>query len=227
MPFPDPALVRYALRMALLTTLAVAAYLHWAVPRGYWMAFAIIVVLQPDYGATRQRAFQRVTGTVAGALLGSATLFMPLPHWLLAGLTISAAFTFAYFLKRCYGLAVFFVTIMIVLLTELHVPVHLDFTIGRLLSNLAGAVLALVAAAWFWPVSERSRFPGLMAAAIRANGVYFDEVAREFSARGTFHQRIVRAKQVAEREASRAAASLQRLLAEPGGDPADAPATGW
>lgn len=225
-PFPDPALVRYALRMALLTTLAVAAYLHWAVPRGYWMAFAIIVVLQPDYGATRQRAFQRVTGTVAGALLGSAALFMPLPHWLLAGLTISTAFAFAYFLKRRYGLAVFFVTTMIVLLTELHVPVHLDFTIGRLLSNLAGAVLALMAAAWFWPVSERQRFPGLMAAAIRANTRYFDEVAREFGARGAFHQDIVRAKQVAERAASRAAASLQRLLAEPGGDPADATATG-
>lgn len=216
-PFPDPSLVRYALRMALLTTLAVAAYLHWAVPRGYWMAFAIIVVLQPDYGATRQRAFQRVTGTVAGALLGSATLFVPLPLWLLAGLTISAAFAFAYFLKRRYGLAVFFVTTMIVLLTELHVPVHLDFTVGRLLSNLTGAALALVAAAWFWPVSERQRFPGLMAAAIRANAVYFDEVAREFGARGAFHQDIIRAKQTAERSASRAAASLQRLLAEPGG----------
>jgi hypothetical protein len=225
-PFPDPALVRYALRMALLTTLAVAAYLHWAVPRGYWMAFAIIVVLQPDYGATRQRAFQRVTGTVAGALLGSATLFVPLPLWLLAGLTISAAFAFAYFLKRRYGLAVFFVTTMIVLLTELHVPVHLDFTIGRLLSNLAGAVLALVAAAWFWPVSERQRFPGLMAAAIRANAGYFHEVAREYGARGAFHQDIIRAKQVAERAASRAAASLQRLLAEPGGDHPEASATG-
>lgn len=215
-PFPDPSLVRYALRMAVLTMAAVAVYLHFAIPRGYWMAFAVIVVLQPDYGATRQRAFQRVTGTVAGALLASATLLSPLPGWLLAGLTAATAFAFAYFLKRRYGLAVFFVTIMIVLLTELHVPVHLDFTMGRLLSNLAGAGLALLAAAFFWPVSERRRFPSQMAGVLRAGADYFAAVAAGHVSGGGFTRDLVRSKQLAERAAARAAASLQRLLAEPG-----------
>ncbi|MEZ0389410.1 MAG: FUSC family protein [Verrucomicrobium sp.] len=216
-PFPDPVLVRYALRVGLLTMVAVGVYLHLHLPRGYWMAFAIIVVLQPDYGATRLRALQRVTGTVGGALLASGLLYVPLPYWLLGMLTAAMAFTFAYFLKRNYGLAVFFVTIMIVLITELHMPVHLDFTTGRLLSNLAGAALAFMAAAWFWPASERKRFPGLMAGAIRANDTYFGLAAHEFTAsEGRFHPVLLKAKQEAERAGAKAAASLQRWIAEPG-----------
>jgi uncharacterized membrane protein YccC len=104
----------------------------------------------------------------------------------------------------------------VVLLAELHVPVHLDFTAGRLLSNLAGALLALLAAAWFWPGSERTKLPALVGAAVRANRSYFQSVTQQHLTSGTFHPEIVRAKQQAERAAYAAAGSLQKLAEEPG-----------
>jgi uncharacterized membrane protein YccC len=214
-PAVDPGLVRYAVRMAVLCMAAVAIYQIMAIPRGYWMAFAIIVVLQPDYGSTRQRAAQRVGGTTAGAALGSALLFIPMPFWLMGALSGLTAFCFAYFLKRRYGLAVFFVTLMLVLITELHAPVHLDFTIGRLLSNLAGAGIALIAALYFWPSWEREKFPCLLGKAIRANSHYLDALANHLASSGAFGSEVVPAKQKAERSGHIAAASLQRLLTEP------------
>ena len=48
---------------------------------GYWLPFTMVVVLQPDYGSTRQRAAQRVLGTLAGSLAASVLLWVkpPLP----------------------------------------------------------------------------------------------------------------------------------------------------
>jgi uncharacterized membrane protein YccC len=78
-PEVDSVLIRYSLRMAVVTMLAVAAYKYFGIPRGYWIAFTTIVVLQPDYGSTRARAGQRSLGTVAGSLLASALLWIKLP----------------------------------------------------------------------------------------------------------------------------------------------------
>ncbi len=51
----------------------------YALPHGYWLPFTIVVVLQPDYGSTRQRAAQRVLGTFAGSAVASALLWLHMP----------------------------------------------------------------------------------------------------------------------------------------------------
>src|SRR5690606_3754606 len=54
--YPDAVLVRYTLRVAVLLMIAVAIDKGFELPRGYWIALTALVVLQPDYGATRQKA---------------------------------------------------------------------------------------------------------------------------------------------------------------------------
>ena len=65
--------------MAVLEMFAVALCRAFHIPRGYWMAFAIVVVLQPDFGATRKRAGQRIFGTLGGAAAGARSFGLPLP----------------------------------------------------------------------------------------------------------------------------------------------------
>lgn len=213
----DPLLVRYALRMAVLTMIAVAFFKAFQIHNGYWIAFTIVVVLQPDYGATRQRAAERIAGTVAGSLLGSALLWIKMPLFLLDACAAGMSFAFAYFLKRRYGVAVFFVTLMLVLVTETMMQVHLDFTITRLLSNLLGGAMALGAAFAFWPVSEEPRFHSLLAAAIRANADYAASLAAFLNSAPPEKVDILMAKRRAENAERFAAASLQRLVTEPRG----------
>ncbi|MEA3207211.1 MAG: hypothetical protein QOE70_268 [Chthoniobacter sp.] len=212
----DPVLVRYSLRIAVLTMLAVALYKGFAIPHGYWIAFTIVVVLQPDYGSTRQRAGERIGGTLAGSLLGSALLWIKLPLFLLDGYAALMAFAFAYFLKRRYGVAVFFVTLMLVLITETTTKVHLDFTITRLLSNIVGGAVALISALVFWPIWEGEKFTSLLAAAIRANRVYLDSVSAFLTDTNPNAETLLMTKRRAENANRFAAASLQRMLAEPG-----------
>jgi hypothetical protein len=214
-PRLDPVLVRHAARMAVLTMFAVALYKRFAIPHGYWIAFTIIAVLQPDYGSTRQRAGERMAGTLAGSVLASALLWIKMPLFLLDGLAALTSFGFAYFLKRRYALAVFFITILIVLLTETTAPVHLDFTLVRILSTLLGGGLALVAALVFWPVWEREKFPTLLAAAIRANRTYLESLAVWLGMEEIRPVTPLMAKRRAENANRFAAASLERLLSEP------------
>ncbi|MGC3958819.1 MAG: FUSC family protein [Verrucomicrobiota bacterium] len=214
-PQLNPVLLRYTIRVTVLSALAVAVYEIFKVPRGYWIAFTIMVVLQPDYGATRKRAGERILGTIAGTVLGSALIWVRLPLSVHIALAAITSFLFAYFLKRRYGWAVFFVTLMLVLITDAVTHVSLEFTVGRLLSNLAGGVVALIAALFFWPSWEQEQFPKLIAAAVRANRDYLLAIATHLKTGEPYVGKVVAAKRVVERANSVTAASLQRMLAEP------------
>ena len=57
-------------------------------------------------------------------------------------------------------------------------------TLERLLATLAGGAMAMLAALLFWPVWERRRFPGFLAAALvgggfRVTGLWEDELGLE------------------------------------------------
>ena len=90
----DPALVRFTVRIVVLTMLGTAIYKLANLPHGYWLPFTMVVVLQPDYGSTRRRAGQRMLGTLLGSVAASALLWAPLPRFALmfaTGATIFAA----------------------------------------------------------------------------------------------------------------------------------------
>ena len=212
---PDPLLVRHTLRMAVMTMAAVALYEGLDIPRGYWIAFTLIVVLQPDYGSTRQKAGQRILGTLAGSALASAFLWVRMPLPVLDALIAVTVFCFAYYQKQRYALAVFFITLMLVLLTETAGSVHLEFTLSRLLCNLVGGGLAIVASLLFWPSWEKKRFPAAMAGAMRAGDTYLAAMMASLEAGRAFDSVLLHAKRRAETANSIAAASLQRMAGEP------------
>lgn len=211
----DPALVRFSARLAVLLVFGVAVLKTWHSPHGYWLPLTMVIVLQPDYGSTRQRAAQRVLGTLAGSLAASLLLWLHLPSAAIAVATAVTVFCFAYFLKRHYAIAVFFITLFVVLLTEAHQPVTIAFTLERLGSTLAGGVVALIAALFFWPVWERDRLPAILAAALTANRDFLQLILARFAEGGTYDAKAIAAKRRAESANSTLFASLQRMMGDP------------
>jgi len=212
---PDPVLIRHAARMAVFTMFAVALYKGFEIPRGYWIAFTIMVVLQPDYGSTRQRAGARIGGTLTGIVLAGALLWLGPPPLAIDILATATAFFFAYFLKQRYWLAIFFITINLALIMESVLPPHSDFMLMRVLATLLGGGLALVAARVFWPVWEGGNFPKLLVAAIRANRAFLLAMAASFGRPPPDATSPLMAKRRAENANRYVAASVERLLGEP------------
>ena len=211
----DRALVRYTARIAVLMMAGTAVFRYLALPHGYWLPFTMVVVLQPDYGSTRQRAAQRGLGTLIGSVVGSGLLWLKLPPAVLVWATAPMVFSFGFFVKRNYAVAVFFVTIFIVLLTEATGPVTLAFTAERLISTVAGGALALGAALLFWPAWERDRLPPILAKALRANRAYLDLLASRLAQGGANDAEVTAAKRVAETANSEVFSSLQRMIGDP------------
>lgn len=211
----DPALVRYTLRLALLLMAGVVVYKVGGLAHGYWLPFTIVVVLQPDYGSTRERAAQRVAGTIAGAIVAGGLLWLDLGFHALMAATAVTMFAFGYWVRRNYALAIFFITLFIVLLTDATGPVTLAFGLERLASTVAGGALALVAAQIFWPVWERERFPSIQAAAFRANRAYAGVLISRLTTGGSFDEAASRAKRASEGANAAVFSSLRRMTGDP------------
>ncbi|MDR2981644.1 MAG: FUSC family protein [Puniceicoccales bacterium] len=212
---PDPTLVRYALRMAALTMIAVAVYKSYHIPYGYWIALTMMVVLQPNYGPTREKSMQRMIGTIAGGIVGSAFAWIHPELWMVHALMAVAAFCFAVNLKHHYTIAVFFVTLLVVFSTESMTAMNLSVTQSRIWCTVAGGVSALLAAFVFWPNWEKNRFPRILIKTIRANRDYLLLLASRLSSGGGFDEGIAQSKRLAEAAGSELFTSLQRVSSDP------------
>jgi uncharacterized membrane protein YccC len=212
---PDPALVRFTARLAVLLMAGVAVFEYWSIPRGYWLPLTIVVVLQPDYGSTRLRAAQRLLGTIVGGAVASVLLWLKLPSLVLLAATALTVFGFSYFVRRNYGVAVFYITLFIVLLTETAGGLTIKFTLDRLVATLAGGTMAMLAALLFWPVWEWQRFPSFLAAALRANRDYLQLLQQRLAAGGSYDPPVIAAKRRAESANGTVFASLQRMAGDP------------
>ncbi len=211
----ERALVRYSVRLATLTTLGVWVFKAWHLPHGYWLPFTSVVVLQPDFGATRQRAAQRVAGTVLGSLVASVLLWIhlgPVGHIVAIALCV---FAFAYVLRRHYGVAIFFVTIFVVLLLESAGASTWAVMIERVCATLGGGLLAFIAALLFWPYWERERLPQYLADALRRNADYVRGLGEILRGGENAHARLTPLKRGVERANNTAFTSLRRMFADP------------
>ena len=212
---PDLALVRFTARLAVLMMLGVAVFEYWAIPRGYWLPLTIVVVLQPDYGSTRLRAAQRLLGTLVGGTVATLLLWLKLPAPVLLSAIAVTTFGFSYYVRKNYAVAVFYITLLIVLLTEATGTLTIHFTIDRLVATLAGGTLAMLAALLFWPVWEWQRFPSFLAAALRSNRDYLRLLRERLATGGAYDPAAITAKRRAEAANGAVFASLQRMAGDP------------
>jgi uncharacterized membrane protein YccC len=215
---PGSLILRFALRVAVVTTIAVALTQVLELKRGYWLTITAIVILQPYTGVTLTRAVQRVLGTVLGALLAAGLgAYFHDPRAILVLATIFVACCVA-LLPMNYAAFSVFLTPTFVLLAEASAG-DWSLTGTRVLNTLLGGALALVGARLLWPSPERERFPAYGAAAMRANAAYLDVVVERFDDRSSAASDAMRAARRAVGLATvNAEESLQRAITEAHGD---------
>ena len=111
-----PALVLFTARIVVIMLVVVWAMKFFNLRHGYWLPMTTMIVLQPDFGSTRKKAFERLAGTLAGDILASMVLWLWPPFSASMAATAATAFCFGYFLRRNYAIAVIFITLFVVVL---------------------------------------------------------------------------------------------------------------
>lgn len=215
----DSVVLHHALRLAIITSVAVLVARLMHLNHDYWVTLTAVVILQPYSGATTQKAMQRVVGTILGGIVAAA--LSALFHSFVAVTVLVAIFTAlcVALLPLNYGAYAVFGTPAFVLLAESSVG---DWHLAgiRIINTLIGGTLALVGARLLWPSEERNRVAEFAAAALRANKEFL-RIAIELAT--TAHEPTAAPLRDARRNialaASNAEESFQRLVGEHSGAP--------
>jgi uncharacterized membrane protein YccC len=213
----DSLVLRHALRVGLVTAVAVLLAGLLALPRGYWVTITVVIILQPYTGATTLKAVQRSLGTVIGAVLTAAlgAVFHD-PRALLVMSFIFAGVSVALLPINYTAFSVFLTPTFMLLAEASAGDWHLAGV--RVLDTVIGGILALAGARLLWPAPEWKRLPAYLAACLRANREYLGTVVTVFADRSDAAGRLMRARR---RDAALAAInaeeSFQRLLGEHAG----------
>jgi Fusaric acid resistance protein-like len=125
--------------------------------RDYWIMLTVIVVLRASVRETVEIGFERMVGTVLGAVLAiGVTLGVPEPPVQGAILVFLAFWTFA-LLQANYTTFAVALTAFIIVLLNLVYPGGIRLAETRVLDTFLGGILALAAATVLWLLWERQR----------------------------------------------------------------------
>lgn len=204
---------RYALRTAIIATLALFIYKWFNIPHGYWLPFTVMIVVQPYFGATLKKAFDRVLGTVLGVIGGGLLLALPTDLPIKTILLVISPILMVYFLRTRYSVATFFISVFLVALFAAENNLDKNVIIIRALSTIAGAILAVVGEFALLPTWDKKWLPRHIAAAIHANYNYF--LFSYFPNLFTSAHQWTHYRRLAESKNSNAFDSFNRYLQEP------------
>jgi uncharacterized membrane protein YccC len=202
---------RHALRLAAASAIAGILASAFHLTRGYWIPMTVVVVLKPNFGGTLHRAVQRITGTVAGALLAALVLWFVHDTWWL--LAILALLSFATLTLRWANYVAFSLALtpMIMVMLDLAHPGTVTDSFLRILHTIIGGVLAIVAGYLLFPLWERSKLPSQLAEAYLATSRFLQALF----ASGKERLSVTETRKKSGLAVANAMNAGQRLLSEP------------
>jgi uncharacterized membrane protein (TIGR01666 family) len=207
---------RHSLRVSIATLIGFIISLYFEVGHSYWILLTIIVILKPTYSLSKKRNYERLLGTIAGAIAGLIILYFIKDKTVLFGIMLILMVATYSLLKTNYMLSVIFMTPYILVMFQLlyNVPVKNVLT-DRLIDTSIGSAIAFMASFLLVPVWEHEQISDYMSTAIEKNMAYFKKVAAAF----TGEQVPSTDYKVSRKEAFVALANLSdaltRMLSEP------------
>ena len=179
------ATLRHAVRTAVISAPALVVTLSYETTFTHWLPYTVVLVMQPFFAATWQRALERIGGTVLGALLGGGLAMVAHTPLALAALMFPLCVVGFAARQVSYGAYIACLTPQIVVLVELVEPGHssLEVAAMRTLFTLVGGLIAVAGSLLLWPSWEPDRLPGELDSAILAHARYAAAVLAP--ARGT------------------------------------------
>jgi len=174
------AIFKHAVRISL--SLVFASFLHYQLQleNGFWILLTVLFVCQPSFSETRKRLLQRSFGTLLGiAISFPALLFINNPISQTVLMILSAFFFFNY-VRTNYGLAVVFITLFVMLVTNIQKNTGIDVLSGRVIETLAGCLLSVLAISFIYPDWQFKRFPALANDLLTQSSRYFKQVTHQY-----------------------------------------------
>lgn len=207
---------RHAIRVTLAMLIGYIISLLYPLGHGYWILLTIVTILKPAYSITKQRNFQRLTGTLIGAALSFAILYFIKDNTVIFILMLVAMIMAYSYLKLNYLIGSIGITAYVVLSFHFMNPEGLTEVLqDRIIDTAIGSFIAYLVSAFVLPLWEHEQIDPFLIQFVKASRRYFTVVAASFCGR----QSEIRNYRTARKEAFVALANMsdhfQRMLSEP------------
>jgi uncharacterized membrane protein YccC len=207
---------RHSLRVSIATIAGYIISRFLPVGHGYWILLTTIVILKPAYSLTKKRNYERLIGTLGGALVGLFLLYFIRDRDALFVLMILFMIAAYVFIRTNYLVFVILMTPYILLLFHLLYPVDFrTILMDRVIDTLIGSGIAFLANILIIPSWEHERIIDFMTAALNANIAYFRDVTGAFTGRPVPVQRYKLSRKNAFVALANLSDALSRMLSEP------------
>lgn len=148
---------RHAIKTAIATVLSIVVYRYFHFPWGYWATITTLIVMQSNidtgsFEMTLKVAWQRLVGTVAGAVVSLIIIFLiPYNYWQLLVMIFIIIIGFTYINRYYEGFKLAGVTAIIILLLSDHESIAQSYALIRVTEILLGVMIAVCVTILIWP----------------------------------------------------------------------------
>ncbi len=212
---PSSPAFRHAIRLAVAVPLASLIGSALSLPRSFWLTFAVVVILKPDYSTLLLRGLSRIIGTIIGATVAALLVGGLHPSHSVTVVLVAIAAWIAYSTwSTSFAVSFGFVTAMVLLLISTTTTDTLSTALDRLLDFSLGGVIALVAYL-LWPSSQETKVSTAMAQLFRALARYLDAVLNLVASRPMEPAHVTRLSRSLRMSWVRAESAVARSIDEP------------
>jgi uncharacterized membrane protein (TIGR01666 family) len=210
------AAFKHALRVSLVCLIGFVVAKTLALGHhSYWVLLTIIVILKPGFSLSKQRNYQRLTGTIAGGVIGILILmFVHNNNVQFALMLVFMLGTYS-FQRLNYVVSVVFMTPYVLILFKFLGIGHLDIVEERVIDTIIGSTIAFIASYLIFPTWEFEQIKMSLADVIYGNVNYLVKIAKTITGKtvDTTEYKLAR-KEVYVRSANLSAA-FERMTSEP------------
>ncbi len=211
--------LRHAIRLAVAVPVSLVIAHSVGLPRSYWVPFAVVTILKPDYGSLLRRGVGRVVGTLLGATLAAVLVSTLHPSVQVTVVLVGVLGFMAYSTWQVsFAVAIGFVTSMVLVILSTSLTDSIGTAADRFIDIALGGTLALLAYV-AWPSPTRPRVDETVADMFRTCATYLDATFKYlWRLERVSRDDLAAASRGARTSWARAQAAVGAAIAEPRAD---------
>jgi uncharacterized membrane protein YccC len=149
------------------------------IQNAYWIMLTVLVILRPNYGLTKERAKDRIVGTVIGGIIAFGIVIITQNAYIYGALAITSLILAFSLMQQNYRWAAAFITLNIVFVYSFINPNAFSVIQYRLIDTILGGAIAYAAIYTLFPSWEVLNLKSVLLKAITKNNAYL-KATQEF-----------------------------------------------
>ncbi|KAA3638902.1 MAG: hypothetical protein DWP95_11670 [Proteobacteria bacterium] len=206
---------RHSIRLAVTVMIAYALGSLFAFQNPHWVLLAVIVIMRPGYGLTKNRAKDRLIGTLIGGVIATVLVLLIHNPILYGAMGLISMVIALALLQKNNQVSAMFITLTIAFIYAILQPDILNLIKFRMFDTFLGAGLSYAAILWLWPSWEFVEIKDHIKKSITANMNFLNKISEYYLHKGTLKTSYNIARKEAFLETSNLSSAYQRMTQEP------------